>query len=420
MFVAVPSNAGASFEVATVDSDRVAALRYANTTGYRIRTAYLRIANRLPPVGGISLHSRVPDLAAVDRFEEASDAFIAAKLTEDTIAQATPRELAILADYLRELNAAERQVLGEDHTASTGERSTDGAGGSGASLQDAKLASEACFRDYTPYHGQEGKDIFWLPTADERVQRMLELADTTARDHVVDLGSGDGRIPIAAARDFGATSRGIEFDGGLVTLARCLSTAAGVEAKTSMVADDVFKADFSDATVITMYLGDEVNVCLRHRLLALRPGTRIVSHQFVMGDWRADKAVDPQSGRAGIYLWHVPARVGGTWDLSAADGTAFSVRLTQTFQEVFGRASFGEIRQSLNSARLDGNHLVFVTRDPQGEQKTFIGTVQGDRLEGILRDASGDTEISGHLRVATSASAWAEPAKGCEAFYRRD
>src|SRR5512147_1809078 len=151
----------------------------------------------------------------------------------------------------------------------------------------AALDRKDCERDYKPQVGQSGKDVVWVPTPDELVQRMLRMAKVTPQDLVYDLGAGDGKIAIAAGK-LGANSVGIEYNPDMAKLANCLVTAEGVASKTKIIQGDIFKEDFSKATVITMYLLPELNLCVRHRILAMKPGTRVTSHQFTMGDWEAD------------------------------------------------------------------------------------------------------------------------------------
>ena len=153
-----------------------------------------------------------------------------------------------------------------------------------SALSCSALAQGGTAGSFTPSVGQEGKDVIWVPTPPELVRRMLQLAQTTSKDYVVDLGAGDGRIAIAAAKQFGARAMGIEYNPDMVTLANREATAAGVSAKAQIVQGDIFEKNFSDASVVTMYLLTQLNLKLRPRLLDMRPGTRLVAHQFGMGD----------------------------------------------------------------------------------------------------------------------------------------
>lgn len=182
-----------------------------------------------------------------------------------------------------------------------------------------------------PQPGQPGKDVLWLPTPDALVQDMLRAAAVSRQDHVVDLGSGDGRIAIAAARDFGATALGIEYEPALVTLARRNAIHAGVADKALFVQGDLFRIDFSDASVVTLYLRPGVNRRLLSRLLALRPGTRILSNAFPIGNWPPEQTIRSSHGIA--YLWTVPAQVTGHWAFEAGEDR-FTVHIRQHFQQL--------------------------------------------------------------------------------------
>ena len=162
-----------------------------------------------------------------------------------------------------------------------------------------------CERAYMPQRGQEGKDVIWQPIEDSMVGRMLEVAKVTAADKVYDLGSGDGKIVIAAAKELGATAVGIEYDAGLVEHSRCLARAAGVADHATFIQGDIFESEFGDATVVALYLTPRVNQRLMPKLLALKPGTRIVSYSFMIGDWEPDEHID-SFGDGSAYLYIVP------------------------------------------------------------------------------------------------------------------
>ena len=213
-----------------------------------------------------------------------------------------------------------------------------------------------CERDYKPQVGQSGKDVVWVPTPDELVRRMLQMAKVGSQDVVYDLGAGDGKIAIAAGK-IGAQSVGIEYNPDMAKLATCMVDAEGVGSKTRIVQGDIFKEDFGKATVVTMYLLPELNLCVRHRLLAMKPGTRVTSHQFTMGDWDADETSEIEYRTA--YLWIVPARVDGTWQLRDASGAATTINLTQNFQKLSGEVVNGSNRQPLVGASLRGDQLKF-------------------------------------------------------------
>ncbi|HYF19615.1 MAG TPA: class I SAM-dependent methyltransferase, partial [Ramlibacter sp.] len=162
--------------------------------------------------------------------------------------------------------------------------------------------------EFKPSVGQAGKDVIWVPTPDAVVDRMLELAQVRAGERVVDLGSGDGKIAIAAAKR-GAIARGIEYNPDMVQLSRRNARAAGVNVDFQQ--GDIFVSNFTDADVITLYLLPSLNEKLRPILLNMKPGTRVTSHQFTMGDWKPDRT-DDVSGRD-AHLWIVPAKVAGKW-----------------------------------------------------------------------------------------------------------
>lgn len=272
-----------------------------------------------------------------------------------------------------------------------------------------------CERLYTPQYAQAGKDVIWIPTSDELVNQMLKMAKTGPDDFVIDLGAGDGKIAIAAARDFGARALGIEYDPKMVELGNCLARVEKVADRAQIRRGDIFKEDFSKADVVTLYLLDSLNMCLRHRLLAMAPGTRIASHSFSMGDWGHDDKISLTSGSA--YLWIVPARVEGNWKFSDADGKSlFDVRLTQSFQEVEGEASLKGSNVPLD-ATMHGDVIWFTFTDDQGATYVLQGNVQGRRIEGILKAQGGEKPVHGEIMGAPVTGNWAAMAPGCDRHY---
>ena len=189
---------------------------------------------------------------------------------------------------------------------------------------------------YQPSVGQAGKDVVWVPTPQALVDRMLDMAKLRPQDYLIDLGSGDGRTVITAARR-GAQAHGIEYNAEMVELSRRNAEQAGVGARAQFSREDLFQADFSKASVITMFLLPSINLKLRPRLLALKPGTRIVSNTFTMGDWEPDELARLDRGHGcetswcTALLWIVPARVGGTHRMRAGELT-----LKQTYQALSG------------------------------------------------------------------------------------
>jgi len=254
----------------------------------------------------------------------------------------------------------------------------------------AKTRAE-CERDYKPQVGQSGKDVIWVPTPDELVNRMLTMAKVTPKDYVVDLGAGDGKIAIAAGKKFGATATGIEYNPDMAKLAQCYVQAEGVADKVKIIQGDIFKEDFSKATVVTMYLLPELNMRLRPTILAMKPGTRVTSHQFNMGDWEADETAEIEYRTA--YLWIVPAQVEGNWTFREEGGkTTFNVAMTQKFQRISGEAGMGGSKNPLVGASLRGEEIKFAFNDDKGQTRTLTGTVRGSEITGTLR-GPGNAEI---------------------------
>jgi hypothetical protein len=243
---------------------------------------------------------------------------------------------------------------------------------------------------FTPQVGQQGKDVIWVPTPDALVDRMLRMAQVTPNDFVVDLGSGDGKIVIAAARDFKARSLGVEFNPDMVALSRRNAEKAGVADRASFERGDIFQFDYSKATVVTMYLLPGLNMKLRPTLLNMRPGTRLVTHQFTMGSWEPDDAstVDSRPG----YLWIVPAPVSGPWKLTTTDARGAAetnLSLSQVFQNVTGTVRMSAMDGRLRNVRLWGDRLSFDMMDERGVLRAYDGRVKGDRIEGSTRAADG-------------------------------
>ena len=243
---------------------------------------------------------------------------------------------------------------------------------------------------YEPQVGQAGKDVIWVPTPDDVVERMLTMAQTGPNDIHFDLGAGDGKIAIAAAKKFGARATGIEYNPDMAKHANANAQAAGVAGvgpgKATIRQGDIFVTDFSSATVITLYLLPALNMKLRPTILAMRPGTRVVSRSFTMEDWEADEISTMDGRRA--YFWVVPANVMGTWQLDAGSQKP-EVSFDQTFQKINGRVKLGAIEGGLRDARLSGFSIAFSYVDPAGLRRDFTGRVNGGRMEGSFRDDKG-------------------------------
>lgn len=252
----------------------------------------------------------------------------------------------------------------------------------GAMAQSARDAGASATGRDAPTPGRPGKDVMWLPTPEAMVARMLRMAGVGPADYVVDLGAGDGRIAIAAARDFGARALGIEFDPAMVEVARRRAREAGVAGHARFERADIFESDFSSATVVTLYLLPVLNLKLRPALLRMRPGTRIVSYAFDMGEWMPDET--SRVGAVRSFLWRVPASVEGTWTLERdAGGIAApdALALEQRFQRIGGEARFGDLGSGLVDPALDGKRIAFTVRDGEGRPLRFTGTVDGDRMD---------------------------------------
>jgi len=238
-----------------------------------------------------------------------------------------------------------------------------------------------------PVPGQAGKDVIWLPTPEALAERMLAMAQVSARDVVYDLGSGDGRLVIAAARR-GARTVGVEFNPDLVALAERRARAEGVAGRARFVQGDIFETDFSAASVVTLYLLPSLNLRLRPALLKMRPGTRVVSHAFGMEDWEPDETSRAEGRPA--HLWIVPAAVDGVWRVVIEAGPTVDVTLTQRFQKVAGTVALGPVEAGLRDAALRGDALRFAFVDAEGTRHDLQGLVAGDRISGTAT-ASGRT-----------------------------
>jgi SAM-dependent methyltransferase len=257
----------------------------------------------------------------------------------------------------------------------------------------AMLATYAAYAqqaDFKPHVGQQGKDVVWVPTPDEVVERMLVMAQTKPDDFVVDLGAGDGKIAIAAAKKFGARSMGVEYNPDMVAYAQKNAQAAGVTGKAQIIHGDIFAVDFTQATVLTMYLLPSLNMKLRPQILAMRPGTRVVTHAFNMEDWEPDESSDVGGRR--VYFWVVPASVAGRWamELSGAGGSdKLSLNLEQKFQKIEGVAYLGSVLAGLREPRLSGFRISFAYVDSRGVRRDFTGRVTGASMEGSFRTDGG-------------------------------
>jgi Methyltransferase domain len=229
--------------------------------------------------------------------------------------------------------------------------------------------------EFEPEVGQQGKDVVWVPSPQELVDKMLDMAKVTPKDFLMDLGSGDGRTVITAAKR-GATALGVEYNPDMVALSRRNAEKAGVSGKASFVEADIFKTDLTKATVITMFLLTELNLKLRPTILTLKPGTRIVSNTFRMGEWEADQTVELGCDTyCTAYLWIVPARVEGKW--RSAQG---ELVLKQDFQKVSGTVNSGKVSAPISRGSLRGDQISFNAGGAE-----YHGRVNGNAIEGTVK-----------------------------------
>lgn len=232
---------------------------------------------------------------------------------------------------------------------------------------------------YIPSPGQAGKDVIWLPTGTELVSLMLKTANVTSKDLVYDLGAGDGKIAIAAAKEFGAKAVGIEFNPDMAAYAQRNAIQSGVGHLVNIIRGDIFVEDFSQATVVTLYLLPDLNMQLRPTILKMKPGTRVVSHAFSMGDWEADKEIETD---AKAYYWVVPANVAGEWSLDGIELKNATLTLAQRFQKIGGNIKIGNKSQPILNSHLEGKHLRFSYLDLNNNLITVRGEVNGSEFKG--------------------------------------
>lgn len=238
--------------------------------------------------------------------------------------------------------------------------------------------------NYAPKSGQPGKDIVWLPSSTAMVEKLLDMAGVTPDDYVIDLGSGDGRNVIAAAKR-GARAHGIEYDADLVDLSKRNAAKEGVSDKATFEKADVFVSDFSKATVIVLFLTPEMNIRLRPKLLSLRAGARIVANTFAIGDWNADRT-SMATGNCERWctarLWIVPANIAGIWKLPQGELT-----LKQTYQTFSGTLKDAHGAAPV-AGRMRGEEIFFGSRETQ-----FTGRVDGGVIDGIARIKGRDAKF---------------------------
>jgi SAM-dependent methyltransferase len=243
-------------------------------------------------------------------------------------------------------------------------------------------AQQQATKPFEPQVGQAGKDVVWVPTSQALVDKMLDMAKVTPQDYVIDLGSGDGRTVITAAKR-GARALGIEYNPDMVELSKKNAAAAGVTDKATFVKADLFESDFSQATVITMFLLPQINIKLRPKILDLKPGTRIVSNTFTMEDWETDETAnvtDDCTTWCTALFWIVPAKVEGTWRLPQGE-----LALTQKFQMVSGTLNPSSgAAMPLSNGRLRGDQITFAAGGT-----TYTGRVNGNAIQGTTTGGAG-------------------------------
>jgi hypothetical protein len=239
----------------------------------------------------------------------------------------------------------------------------------------------------------------YVPTPQDVVERMLEIAKVGPHDYLIDLGSGDGRIVVTAARKYGTRGFGVDLNPERIRESNENARRAGVSDKVAFYQRDLFETNLADATVITMYLLPQVNIELRPRLLELKPGTRLVSHDFDMGDWKPDTHIKMETeakyggagGQSDIYFWIVPARVAGVWRWElpvSGKSLAYEVTLEQRYQVITGSAAVGGRVVKLQNARLRGDAIRFAfTAEVNGTpvKHEFSGRVAGEAVTGSAR-----------------------------------
>jgi hypothetical protein len=248
-----------------------------------------------------------------------------------------------------------------------------------SSLSRAQTATE-----YQPSVGQEGKDVVWVPTHQALVDKMLDLAGVTASDFLIDLGSGDGRTVITAAKR-GAKALGIEYNPEMVALSRRNAAKEGLADKAEFIEGDVFEVDFSKATVITLFLLPELNLRLRPKILDMTPGVRVVSNSFDMDDWMPEQRIKISEDCARFctaYFWIVPAKSQGRWKMP--DG---ELALKQKFQMLSGTMRVGNKSAAIKAGRIAGQQMTFSVG-----KTVYTGQVQGNTIEGVRKSAAGETK----------------------------
>jgi SAM-dependent methyltransferase len=248
----------------------------------------------------------------------------------------------------------------------------------------AQTSQDVKQQPFQPQVGQGGKDVVWVPTPQALVEKMLDMAQVTPQDFVMDLGSGDGRTVITAAKR-GARALGIEYNADMVELSKQNAAKAGVGDRAQFVKADLFEIDLSKASVITLFLLPDINLKLRPKILDLKPGTRVVSNTFTMEDWTPDETAtidgDCTSWCTALF-WIVPAKAAGVWTWSGAELT-----LAQTFQMLSGTLKNGGGTVEVTGGRLRGDQISFVAGPT-----TYTGKLSGTTVEGTATTGSSSVK----------------------------
>jgi hypothetical protein len=246
-------------------------------------------------------------------------------------------------------------------------------------------------------------DVVYVPTPQVVVDELLRMAKVGPQDFIIDLGSGDGRMVRTAAKKFGARGFGVDLSDDLLRESNALAISDGVSDRARFIKENLFETDLSRATVITTYLLPEMNQRLRPKILALKPGTRVVAHDYHMGDWKPDEdkeLIVPEKkvgnpGRSFLYLWIVPAKVGGRWQAqisSPVHPDSLEISFTQTYQKLEGTAKTSGQPIALLAPKIEGDQLSFAFFTKPGDSVTrhqFTGTVKGDTIDGTVKVGDG-------------------------------
>src|SRR5688572_2323322 len=250
-----------------------------------------------------------------------------------------------------------------------------------------------------PALAQEGRgDVVYVPTPQIVVDEMLRMARIGPKDFLIDLGSGDGRFVITAAKKFGARGFGVDLDTYLLGIANKSAQSEGVTDRARFIEQNLFETDLTQATVVSTYLLPEMNLKLRPKILALKPGTRVVAHDYHMGAWYPDDQRDiavPEKkvgtpGVSYVYLWYVPARVAGKWQTQlsvAGRDTPYEIAFDQSFQILEGTLGAGKDSTPLRG-RLNGERITFTTQpkgSPGNQRHEFSGVVSGETITGTVK-----------------------------------